>query len=681
MKADDFGTSDARLVSKATGVYEDDHYWMLSTFANGSVRFRLKTGGSTTTLISGSGVITAGEWHHVSATYDGQRMRLYRDGEQVGSVAKTGSIDTNPNVPMAIANQPQGNRAFDGLIDEVRLYNRALTDAEIQTDMAAPVADQTDPTDPADTELPAISLDSIPASATYTSAQTVSIDANASANEGVARVEFYKDSELVETDEAAPYSCPWSISSADNGTHSWTAKAYDNAGNVGTSDAISLTVQIVPLAADFKADRTVVATNSPVSFNGSDSADITAWSWDFGDGGTGGGPTPVHTYTSEGTFTVSLTVEGPDGSATAIKTGYITAIAPPVAGFQTGVTSGADPLTRAFSDRSTGEIDSRQWDFGDDGSSTEASPVYTYSAPGTYAVKLTVTGPVGSDTMTKVVHVEILAEQALIEVGEITLDHGWIRVDFENEFIDPVVVVNSLSSNDDEPALVRVDAVDADGFSVRVQEWDYLPDPAHAPETAGYLVVERGRHELSNGAWIEAGSLEVDHRFVVAEFETPFASPPVVLTTVTTNYEEQAVTTRVKHVNESEFKIKLQEQEAFAKDPTQKDHTHETVDYVAWEPSVGEVEGIAYEVGRTDDKVSHSFHTIDFSTTYHEPPVVLTGMQTTDGGDSASLRWSNKRSASVDVRVKEEQSRDIEVRQKTEVVGYVILGNTDAVQP
>ena len=131
------------------------------------------------------------------------------------------------------------------MIDEVRLYNRALTDAEIQTDMAAPVADQTDPTDPADTELPAISLDSIPASATYTSAQTVSIDANASANEGVARVEFYKDSELVETDEAAPYSCPWSISSADNGTHSWTAKAYDNAGNVGTSDAISLTVDIL----------------------------------------------------------------------------------------------------------------------------------------------------------------------------------------------------------------------------------------------------------------------------------------------------------------------------------------------------------------------------------------------------------------------------------------------------
>ena len=135
MYADDFGTSDGRLVSKATGVNEQDHYWMLSTFRNNSVRFRLKTGGTTKTLISDSGVIAAGQWHHVAATYDRQYMRLYVDGVEVGSISKSGDIDTNGNVPAAVGNQPQGGKPFDGLIDEVRLYSSALTVEQIQTDM------------------------------------------------------------------------------------------------------------------------------------------------------------------------------------------------------------------------------------------------------------------------------------------------------------------------------------------------------------------------------------------------------------------------------------------------------------------------------------------------------------------------------------------------------------------
>ena len=135
MWARDFDTYDARLVSKATGVWENDHYWMVSTFKNNSVRFRLKAGGSTTTLISRSGVIEAGEWRHVAATYDGARMAIYVNGEEVAAKSKSGVIDTDDSVPVAIGNQPQGGRPFDGLIDEVRIYNWALTESDIQTDM------------------------------------------------------------------------------------------------------------------------------------------------------------------------------------------------------------------------------------------------------------------------------------------------------------------------------------------------------------------------------------------------------------------------------------------------------------------------------------------------------------------------------------------------------------------
>ena len=139
MMADDFGTYDARLVSKAAGVNDQDHYWMVSTFSNGSIRFRLKAGGSTTTLVSDSGVTSPGNWHYVAATYNQSLMRVYVDGSAVGSISKSGDVDGNSGVPAALGNQPQGDRPFDGRIDEVRIYNRALTAQEILADMERPV--------------------------------------------------------------------------------------------------------------------------------------------------------------------------------------------------------------------------------------------------------------------------------------------------------------------------------------------------------------------------------------------------------------------------------------------------------------------------------------------------------------------------------------------------------------
>jgi chitodextrinase/cytochrome c553 len=133
MKADDFGVEDARFLSKATGTNPEAHYWMVGTKNQTRIRFRLKTGGSTTTLESAEGVLTSGQWHHVAAVYDGGQMRIYRDGEQVASADKNGAIDTDGSVAAALGNNPGGERPFDGLLDEVRLYDRALSATEIST--------------------------------------------------------------------------------------------------------------------------------------------------------------------------------------------------------------------------------------------------------------------------------------------------------------------------------------------------------------------------------------------------------------------------------------------------------------------------------------------------------------------------------------------------------------------
>ena len=141
LRPDDFDVGDARIISKAFGSGGNEHFWMLSTISSGGeirLRFRLKTedGQDTATLVAGSGALAATQWAHAAATWDGSRMRLYKDGQEVGNMAKGGAaVATDPVVSVAIGNQPPGaiggTRNYDGLIDDVRIYSRALPGEQI----------------------------------------------------------------------------------------------------------------------------------------------------------------------------------------------------------------------------------------------------------------------------------------------------------------------------------------------------------------------------------------------------------------------------------------------------------------------------------------------------------------------------------------------------------------------
>lgn len=126
--------ADNRIISRATGTGEQDHYWMLSTINSGGVklRFRLKTNGVTNTLIAHSGNIATDTWIHVAATYDGSQMKLYKDGMVVGGMSKSGSLPMSSSVETCIGRNPDGYGYFHGLIDDVRIYNYALRQIEIQ---------------------------------------------------------------------------------------------------------------------------------------------------------------------------------------------------------------------------------------------------------------------------------------------------------------------------------------------------------------------------------------------------------------------------------------------------------------------------------------------------------------------------------------------------------------------
>jgi hypothetical protein len=78
--------------------------------------------------------LAANTWVHLAATYDGANQRLFVNGVQVASRAQTGAMTVSTG-PLRIGGNGVWGEYFQGRIDEVRVYNRALTQAEIQTDM------------------------------------------------------------------------------------------------------------------------------------------------------------------------------------------------------------------------------------------------------------------------------------------------------------------------------------------------------------------------------------------------------------------------------------------------------------------------------------------------------------------------------------------------------------------
>jgi len=177
-------------------------------------------------LLRGPVPLPPDTWTYLATTYDGTTLRLYVNGTEVASRAVAGPILSSTGV-LRIGGNNVWSEWFQGRIDEVRLYNRALTASELQADMLTPVA-------------------------------------------------------------APPAGAP---------------------------------------VAAFSATPTAGLAPLTVAFSDASTGSLTAWSWDFGDGSTSTAQHPSHTYAVAGTYTVSLTVSGPNGADSAVKTDYITVTA------------------------------------------------------------------------------------------------------------------------------------------------------------------------------------------------------------------------------------------------------------------------------------------------------------------------------------------------------------------
>jgi len=147
------------------------------------------------------------------------------------------------------------------------------------------------------------------------------------------------------------------------------------------------------------------------------SGNASTYLWNFGDNSNSAAENPTHTYTADGTYTVTLTATNNCGTSTSVQ--QVTIVTLPTANYTQNGTSGCAPFAVQFTNQSSTNVVNFLWEFpgGTPATSTEQNPTATYSTPGTYTVTLTVSNAAGTSTSSSTVTVLPLPVPAFTTQG------------------------------------------------------------------------------------------------------------------------------------------------------------------------------------------------------------------------------------------------------------------------
>jgi PKD repeat protein len=276
-------------------------------------------------------------------------------------------------------------------------------------------------------------------------------------------------------------------------------------------------VRTSALIANFTAYPTSGPLPLSVQFADASAGPVTAWHWDFGDGITSTLENPVHTYTTAGAYTVTLSVSGAGSADTLARASYIHASpSSPVAAFAAAPLAGQPPLTVIFTDTSTGPVTAWQWDFGDGATSTAQHPTHTYELSGTFTVSLTASGPGGYDTLVRADYVRVRTS---------------------------ALIANFTAYPTSGPLPLSVQFADASAGPVTAWHWDFgdgitstLENPVHTYTAAGtYTVTLSVSGTGSMDTLARAHYISVQATPLVAAFEAAPLAGQAPLTVVFTD--------------------------------------------------------------------------------------------------------------------------------------------------
>ncbi len=184
---------------------------------------------------------------------------------------------------------------------------------------------------------------------------------------------------------------PFQHTYAAHGTYSVTLTVIDSKG---CSDSVvqANTIMISKPVADFTSADTMSCHLQSITFTNLSTGPNLSYTWNFGDGTTSTAANPVHQYTKQGVYNISLTITDEYGCTDKIVKNNFVTVADPKADFSLSDSiSTCPPLVITFTNLSKNFIN-RSWDFGDGTSSSLDNPTHFYTTPGTYNIVLTATG-------------------------------------------------------------------------------------------------------------------------------------------------------------------------------------------------------------------------------------------------------------------------------------------------
>ena len=263
--------------------------------------FNTGASGSTERSVNGSTPLALNTWTHVATTYDGTTARLYINGTQVATTTFTGPLATSTGA-LRIGGNAVWTEYFTGRIDEVRIYKRALSAAEVVTDMTTPIGGGP----PSDATPPTVAITSPSGTGTYTAtASPLTVSGTSSDNVAVTTVTWSSDRGGSGT---ATGTTAWSAAGIvlQPGTNVITVTARDAANNVATAiltvtynapDTSAPTIAITTPTSG--ATYTTQASSLTVGGTASDDVGVTQVSW-ANDRGGSGTATGTATWTASG---------------------------------------------------------------------------------------------------------------------------------------------------------------------------------------------------------------------------------------------------------------------------------------------------------------------------------------------------------------------------------------------
>jgi hypothetical protein len=199
-------------------------------------------------------------WTHITVVYENRLPKLYVNGV----LAKTGVSGLASVVHVGAASLGgHTDNFFHGQLDEVRIFNRPMTAAEVRS-LATGIAEPVN-------AAPSVTISSPSSGAVATAPANIDLSANASDDGAISKVEFYANGSLIAAKAEQPFNATWGNVAA--GTYSITAKATDDAGLTTTSGAVSITVNpkggevVLPPAGSRLITADVVALDQVFFYN------------------------------------------------------------------------------------------------------------------------------------------------------------------------------------------------------------------------------------------------------------------------------------------------------------------------------------------------------------------------------------------------------------------------------